>query len=124
MPGIVANAYYQIEAKTAAYQIRESDLGKLFTTVGAIASVTFTLPVTTTIQVGWWCEFFQAADQDMVIASYGSLDNITFHNDLTADTITFSTATELIGNAVRVVWDGTSWLSFLMAEETVTVVAA
>jgi hypothetical protein len=124
MPGIVADAYKKISAQTAAYQIHEKDFGTLFTTRGASGSVTFTLPVTTTIETGWWCEFYQAADQNMVIASYGSSDNITFHNDLTADTITFSTATELIGNSVRVVWDGTGWLAMVMAEETVTVVAA
>jgi len=106
--------------KTAAYQVRDSDLGVQFDTYGASGSVTFTLPNTATIVDGWWCEFYQAADQNMVIASYGSSDDIVTKNDLAADSITFSTATELIGNNVEVVWNGTVWLAKIQAEETVT----
>jgi hypothetical protein len=113
---------YRIKTKTAAYQVQESDLGVIFNTVGAGGSVTFTLPVTTSLEDGWHCKFFQGADQNMVIASYGSSDNIIVKNDLGADTITFSTATELIGNGVEMVWDATNslWMAFLMTEETVT----
>jgi hypothetical protein len=116
--------YKKIEAKTASYQVVAADIGKILTTYGASGAVTFTLPVTTSILTGWHCRFFQAADQNMIIASYGSSDDIVTKNDLAADTITFSTATELIGNGVEVVWDGTKWLAFLMTEETVTVTIA
>lgn len=122
--GLGQGLYRKISAKTASYQIKEGDIGTLFTTRGASGAVTFTLPLATYLPSGWWCEFFQAADQNMVIAAYASGDNITTKNDLTADTITFSTATELIGNGVRVVWDGTGWLAFLMTEETATATVA
>lgn len=120
MSAISQNVYRKIAAKTAAYQIKHTDIGTVFTTRGAGASVTFTLPITTGLPSGWWCRFFQVADQNMVIASYGSSDDIVTANDAGADTITFSTATELIGNGVEVVWDGTGWLAFLMINETVT----
>lgn len=118
--GLAQPIFHRIEAKTAAYQIVDADNGKIFTTRGASGSVTFTLPVVTTIATGWSCEFFQAADQNMVIASQGSSDNITTFNDLTADSITFSTAGELIGNSVQLIWDGTGWLAKLMTFETAT----
>lgn len=117
---------YLVETKVAAYQVSEKDLGKIFNTIGAVASVTFTLPPTTTLEHGFHVKFFQGADQNMVIASYGSSDDIITKNDLAADSITFSTATELIGNGVEMVWDATNskWMAWLMTEETVTATVA
>jgi hypothetical protein len=122
MPFPSQDLFRRISAKTASYQVVAADIGTTFTTRGAAGAVTFTLPPVTSpaLPTGWWCRFFSAADQNMVIASQGSSDNITTKNDLTADSITFSTAGELIGNGVEMVWDGTGWLAFFMAEEAVT----
>lgn len=115
--------FVTIEAKTADYQVKTEDIGKILTNRGASGAVTFTLPAVTspTLPAGWWVEFFVVAGQNVTIASSGSLDNLVAFNDATADSIAFSTATELIGNGVRVVWDGTSWLVFVaLGAETAT----
>ena len=124
MFGMLKPQLQPISAKTAAYQVVVGDLGTLFTTRGNGGSLTFTLPAVADVPTGWWCEFYNAAGQTMVVASSGSLDNVTTFNDLTADSITFSTSSELIGAAVKVVWDGTGWLSFLHTEETQTATIA
>jgi hypothetical protein len=107
------NLYRNISAKTAAYQILPGDIGKLFTNAGATAAVTLTLPPVADLSVGWWCRFYVAADQSLTIASSGSADNIAAFNDLTADSIAFSTSGEKIGAGGELVWDGTQWLAFL-----------
>jgi len=120
MPGLNPDTYRTISAKTASYSVRPEDIGKIFTNRGAGGAVTFTLPTVSTIAAGWWCEFFVVADQNVVIASQGSSDNIVTFNDAGADSITISTAGEIIGASVRVIWDGTSWLAQLMVHETQT----
>lgn len=122
--GFGQNAHRVVEAKTAAYQMDERDLGKIFTNRGAGGSVTLTLPVVTSLPSGWWVEFFQVADQNLVIASQGSSDNIVGHNDAGLDTITSSTAGDLIGTGGRLVWDGTGWLYFPMQDDGVTITLA
>ena len=98
-----------IQAKTADYTVNKYESGTLFTTRGAGAAVVFTLPSAQTI--GLWYGFFCAADQSMTITS-GTADKMTAFNDLTADSIAFSTASEKIGGAVIVIADGTGWLVF------------
>lgn len=92
-----------VEAKTAAYTVVPSDIGKLFTNRGAVASVTFTLPVSSADLSGWWCEFATVAAQAIVIAS-NPLDTLIVDNDATADT---ATSTGTIGNHFKVICDGT-----------------
>lgn len=100
--GVRTQPFKRVVAKTAAYTVLESDHGTLFTTEGASGSVTFTLPATANLPVGWFVEFFQAADQGMVIAA-GTADTLVVGNDLAADSIAYSTAGEMIGNFIRVV---------------------
>lgn len=102
----------KISAKTADYSVLAADCGTTFTTRGAAGAVNFTLPATSTISAGWWAEFFSAADQNMTVTA-ATADTITAFNDLTADSIAFSTASEKIGGGVRMVWDGTGWLTFV-----------
>lgn len=122
--GLGDDAFKTISAKTAAYQVLPSDHGKIFTNRGASGSVTFTLPNTADIQTGWNCRFFVVADQNIVVSSYGSSDDIVTFNDAGADTITLSTAGELIGFGCELVWDGTSWLTFVNQGETQTTTIA
>lgn len=98
-----------VEAKTAAYTVLPSDIGKLFTNRGAVGSVTFTLPSSAGVGNGWWCEFATVAAQAIVIAS-SPVDTLIADADATADTAT-STAT--IGNHFKVICDGTGM--FLVA---------
>jgi hypothetical protein len=112
MPGL--NEYGQISnmaftprvvAKTAAYTVKASESGTIFTTTGAAGAVTFTLPA---ISDGPYVfKFFVGADQDMTIASATADTMVTF-NDLEADSLAFSTAGEKIGGNALVVCDGTT----------------
>lgn len=112
----------KIVAKTSAYSLTEEDeVGTIFTTRGATASVTFTLPTVTNLQSGAWYEFYNVSAYGMVIASQGSNDNIVALNDATADSITCTTTSRMIGACVRVVWDGTGWLTFEGAGATYAV---
>ena len=124
MFGMLKPQLQPVSAKTAAYTVLVTDLGTFFTTRGNGGSLTFTLPATSGLPTGWWCEFFNAAAQTMVVTSSGSSDDLTTFNDLTADSITFSTSSELIGASVKVLWDGTGWCCQLMTEETQTATIA
>lgn len=118
------DAYRKIAAKTASYAIKKLDLGTIFTNTGASGSVTFTLPLTTGLETGWWCRFFVTANQAVVIASYGSSDDIAAFNDAAADSITIDTSAESIGFGCELVWDGTNWLAFVNQGETQTITIA
>ena len=97
---------------TPTYSVPLNACGTLFTTRGATAAATFTLPAVTTLPTGWWCDFFNVSAYGMVIASNGSSDNIVGLNDAALDTVTCTTTGEMIGTHVRVVFDGTVWLGF------------
>jgi len=124
MSGMSRDLYHKISAKTSSYAITKMDLGTLFTNRGASGAVTFTLPLTTGLETGWHCRIFAVADQNVVIASYGSSDNIVTFNDAGADSITISTASEIMGAGYELVWDGTGWLAFSFVGETQTVTIA
>lgn len=111
----------RIQAKTAAYSVLENEFGTTFTTRGATASVTFTLPAVTNMVAGMWYRFFNVSAYGMVIASNGSSDNIVALNDAAADTITCTTTSRMIGANVLVIFDGTGWLAIEGAGATYTV---
>lgn len=102
--------YKKVAAKTAAYQVRPEDIDTIFTTEGATAAVTFTLPPVTGLVAGWHCRFFSGADVGMTVASSGSNDNLIAFNDIAADSIAYSTSSEIIGSGCEVVWSGAKWL--------------
>lgn len=62
------------------------------------AAVTITLPA---IQPGLIYDFLREADEEMVVVS-PTADNVIVGNDLSADGVTFTTASEQIGTQVRV----------------------
>jgi hypothetical protein len=101
----------KITAKTASYTVTAEESGTLFTTRGATAAVTFTLPAVTGLPIGTFYEFYNVVNAGMVIASNGSLDNITSKNDVSADSITCTTDSVSISACVEVIWDGTRWLA-------------
>lgn len=119
--GFGEGLYKKVSAKTASYQVKETDIGTTFTTRGATGAITFTLPTVTYLEVGWWARFYNVVDQNMVVASQGSSDNIVAIHDAAADTLTFSTASNKIGACITVIWDGTGWLSMASNANTLTV---
>jgi hypothetical protein len=93
------------EAKTAAYQVTKEDSGTIFHTTGATAAVTFTLPP---ISDGpFWFLFICGADIGMTVTAKAA-DTAVTYNDLNADSVAFSTSSEMIGGAVEVICDGTT----------------
>lgn len=112
------------EAKTAAYQVTKEDSGTIFHTTGATAAVNFTLPPIT--DGPFWFMFVCGADIGMTVTAKAADTAVTF-NDLAADSVAFSTSSEMIGGVVEVICDGTTLfvLPRLASEaQTVTIVTA
>jgi hypothetical protein len=113
-----------MEAKTASYTCTKYDSGTIFHTTGATAAVVFTLPQ---IADGpFWFLFISGADVSMTITSAVADTEVTF-NDLAADSVAFSTSSEIIGGSVEVYCDGTTLfvLPRLASEaQTVTIATA
>lgn len=121
--GISSPGKLSVTAKTADYVMLAADgVGKVFTTTGAGASVTFTLPAAATAGTGWNVILINGAAQDMVIA--GTAGELVTLNDLAANSVTFSTANEEIGAAVKVICDGTKHYILPMIYEAFTATIA
>ncbi len=91
--------------KVAAYTVLASESGTIFSTVGATTAIVFTLPA---IGDGPFVFYFVAgADVDMTLTAE-TVDTIITFNDLAADSVAFSTASEIIGGSAMVICDGTS----------------
>lgn len=118
-------AYRAPVAKTASYQVLVSDIATVFTNEGASGEVDFTLPKLADVPAGWFCEFFTAADQTCKVVS-GDADKMIVHNDLAADSISFETAGDLIGNSVlvRANANHSKWQVVLGLDDGVTVTVA
>ena len=118
--GRIATISYtpKIVAKTAAYTVVAADSGTIFTTVGATAAVTFTLPA---ISTGPWAfKFICGADVGMTVAA-ATADTMLTMNDAAADSIAFNTTAERIGGTVEVYCDGTTLIGLArMATEAQT----
>ena len=110
---------FKVTAKTASYTVTPADFGSVFTTRGAVGAITFTLPAASAVNKGEWVLFVNVADQNMTVA--GADEGLVVFNDLTADAIAFSQASEKIGGAFLAVSDGTSWTVIPLATETQTI---
>lgn len=94
-----------VQAKVAAYTLLARESGGIFTNRGATAAVTFTLPTAAT---GLNYTFFAIADFDILVLATGI---VVAFNNVAADSVTFTTTSQLIGGGFKVVCDGTSWLA-------------
>lgn len=114
----------KVVAKTAAYTVSAKESGTIFTTTGATAAVTFTLPAISTGP--FYFMFICGADIGMTVAA-ATADTLVTYNDLEADSVAFSTSSEMIGGSVEVFCDGTTLfgLARLASEaQTVTIATA
>ena len=105
--GILRNLIWspRYVTKTAAYTVLAKETGTWFLTTGATAAVTFTLPA---ISDGSFIFFFVAvADFGMTVTAQTADTLLTF-NDAAADSVAFSTASEIMGSLVIVGCDGTT----------------
>lgn len=120
--GYLAGVSRRTVVKTSAYTVLATDNGTRFTTLGAVATVAFTLPAT--IQRGMKFTFYNEADQDMSVA--GATGTLVYLNDLAANSVTFGTSSEKIGGCfiVEANSDATKWLVTTPVNETQTVTVA
>jgi hypothetical protein len=98
-----------VVAKTADYDILESDSGKILTTEGAAGAVVFTLPTPTTELAGMWVDIVQCADQNMRVTCATS-DKIISQGDLEYDYVENTTGGLKIGAHCECVCTGTKWI--------------
>lgn len=90
--------YRRIVTVTGSTTVVAADNNTLFQSNGS-GAVTFTLP---TPAVGLRFRFLNCVDQNMIIASAGSSDDIIVDGDAGADSITYSTASHKIGSHCEV----------------------
>lgn len=112
----------KVEAKTAAYTVDIDDWGKILTNRGDGDALTITLPAAASVPSGFYVEVFVVADFAVTVAT--AAGELVTKNDAAANSVAWSTATEIIGAGGKFVSDGTSWLAFLNTEETVTTTVA
>jgi hypothetical protein len=108
LAGLPAFPWQRFQNKVANYQLVASDNESLFTTLGATGEVDFTLPP---IANGYYFGFaVQAAQTMKVISNEGG--NIIALNNLTANSLAFSTGGQQIGGMVYVYSNpaGTKWI--------------
>jgi hypothetical protein len=100
-----------IIAKAASYTLGVGDLsrsGLIFTTRGAGGAVTFTLPTPTTGQkIGYWVEFHNLVDQNMVVTAASG--KAICDGNAAATSLTASTGSHKIGAKIRAEWNGVAW---------------
>lgn len=106
--GILRNLLFspRFVTKTASYTVQARETGTVFVTTGAGGAVTFTLPAISS-SYPFVFTFINGADQNMTVAAAATGTLVTF-NDLAANSIAFSTASEKIGGVVDVWSDGVS----------------
>lgn len=96
--GYKAGVGFRFETQTGTtHTVTAGDNGKTFA-YSNVAAVAVTLP---TIVPGLEYDFIRTADEEIVVASAEG-DNMIIGNDLSADSITFTTASQQIGARVRI----------------------
>lgn len=90
------------ETKTASFTVTAADSGKIFLVHGATANVVVTLPPVGTV---FQCEVVNLSDVNLTVQSVVA-DTLATYNDLAADSVAFSTASEKIGGSVWCFGDG------------------
>lgn len=113
---------YKIRDVAANYSVVQDDNGSLLTVT---AAATITLPAPAAAYKGMWLDIVNIADVNMTIAS-GTADTLVVFNDVAADSVAFSTASEKVGAAVRAICNGSLWilLPMIWDGQTATVVTA
>lgn len=90
--------------RTADYVIKPANdrSGTVFTNAGATAAVNFTLPVPNQAVQGFEYDFLGLADQNITVTA-PTADTLVGINDLAADSVALSTASQKIGGRIRAV---------------------
>jgi len=106
--------YSDVKAKTADYTVVTGTdaSGTLFTNRGAAGTVIFTLPAPSQAIKGTFYTFAAVVAAQVVTVKTATVDTLITFNDLTADSVSLQTTSEIIGGVLRAVCDGTSWIVF------------
>lgn len=102
------NGYFPGQSQvsvSASTTVTEAMAGQMFIADGA-GAITFTLP---SPKRGLEYSFYNAANQDMTITC-ATTDVLVVYNDIAADSVALSTASEKVGGHFRVIGTGTKWL--------------
>lgn len=94
--GFLAGINPRISTKATDYTVVAADNGTQFHAI--TANATFTLPA---LKAGLTFDFIRMSDHNLVVASAEG-DNVVVGNDLSADSVTYSTSSNKIGARVRV----------------------
>lgn len=94
--GMLSGLFPRVSIKATDYAVLATDNGTQFHAI--TANATFTLPA---IKAGLSFEFLRASDHNLVVASAAG-DDVIVGNDLSADSITYSTASNKIGARIKV----------------------
>ena len=84
--------------------LTQAESGSIILVVGSTGAVNITLPAITKGKP-FEFEIINCSDQNLTVTAE-TADTINTYNDLAADSVAFSTASEKIGGAFRVVCDG------------------
>ncbi len=111
-----ATAEYAVTANTTLKVINN---GALYTTTGANAPVTITLPA---ISAGLCFDFMAISANNLLITSAEG-NNIVASNTVVANTVAFQTANTVIGGYLRMFTNaaGTKWYVRVMCSNTITI---
>lgn len=112
--------FFDAVALTASQTLTADDHNFLFTNTGASGAVVATLPA---LQRGLTFWFYTTVAQSFQYASAAGGD-LVYLNDAAANSVSFSTSSEIIGGGAMVYCDGTKWLNFPFVWDTQTVVPA
>lgn len=109
----------KIVAITGTRTLKSSESGTIFHNVGMTAGVTVTLPA---ISDGpFYFKILQGAAYGITVTA-ATADTIITFNDAAADSVVFSTSSEIIGGHYEVICDGTSLFVLpILASEAQTV---
>ena len=105
--GLLTGVIKGILTVTATATLSELHMGTHIVVRGAVAAVNLTLPATP--KRGMRFLVTNASAQNLTITA-GTADTMVVFNDLTADSVTLSTAGELIGGSFEIIGDGTGWI--------------
>ena len=98
----------KISAHTATtYTFTKGDYGAIHTNRGNAGNIAYTLPSAATAGAGAYLDVFCVAAGTVTVTCD---EGIVTLNNAAADSVAWSTASEIIGNSGKFVSDGTSWL--------------
>jgi Tol biopolymer transport system component len=107
-----------IAVKTADATLTRSDSGKIITTYGDGDDIEITLP--TAKYKGFFCLIVQSTDNELKVTA-GTADTLITHNDAAADSVSFTSASNQIGQAVLILCDGNAYYALQVTAGTFTV---